>query len=287
MSSAQLVEGSKVLTIARSAGPLLISADIHGHFADFARLREIFLASLARGEDPTWVGVGDWVHGPAGDTSHITDRDGQPLYGYPDESVAILEALFVLMDAHPDRVFSLLGNHEHAHIGGPRTSKFHRDEAAHLEAQLSPTQIENLHARLHRLPLLILVPSCGVVITHGAMSGPLSCAKELETIRYAGANTPNGEALLRATMTHYGYTDGGDERLLNALSEPGRPSYQLLVHGHDRDEEGFAKTGTRAALLCSSFGARRERKAYLWLDLGQRYHGPEDLRDGLELRRLY
>jgi hypothetical protein len=37
----------------------------------------------------------------------------------------------------------------------------------------------------------------------------------------------------------------------------------------------------------TSFGARRDRKAYLWLDLGRRYESLADLREGREVRRLY
>ena len=47
------------------------------------------------------------------------------------------------------------------------------------------------------------------------------------------------------------------------------------------------KTGARALLLCTSFGARHARKAYLWLDLATRYDGPSSLREGHEIRFLW
>jgi hypothetical protein len=59
------------------------------------------------------------------------------------------------------------------------------------------------------------------------------------------------------------------------------------VHGHDRDEEGIDRAGDASLLLCTSFGARRDRKAYLWLDLSRRYGSPDELREGEEIRRLY
>ena len=100
---------------------MLISADVHGNLEDFARLREIFLASCAAGEQPLWISVGDWVHGPAPERDAITDGEGQPLYAYPDETPELLDQYFALMDRYPDQVLSICGNHEHAHIGGMRT----------------------------------------------------------------------------------------------------------------------------------------------------------------------
>jgi hypothetical protein len=40
-------------------------------------------------------------------------------------------------------------------------------------------------------------------------------------------------------------------------------------------------------LLCTSFGARRARKSYLWLDRAQHYGSLAALRDGIELQRLW
>ena len=34
--------------------------------------------------------------------------------------------------------YGVLGNHEHAHVGGPRTAKFHMDEAQVLEDRMGP-----------------------------------------------------------------------------------------------------------------------------------------------------
>ena len=35
---------------------------------------------------------------------------------------------------NPEQVLFVLGNHDYAHLGGPRTRKFHDDEAAFLTA---------------------------------------------------------------------------------------------------------------------------------------------------------
>jgi len=261
---------SAVVVVEPPHGPVLVSADLHGQGDDFRRLRAWWEESRARGEDPVWVSTGDWVHGPnAGEPSPVTDRDGRPLYDYPDESATLVREILALRRAHPTRFVSILGNHEQAHIGGPRTSKFHDDEAAHLEAQLSLDEKEAWRRELRGWPLVVLIPAHGVVVTHGALSPPPGATRaDLDAahapIAAPGTRLPDGAALaiLRSAMVAYGYTDGGDERLLQLLGPP----YRHVVHGHDRDEEGWAPTGARASLLCTSFGARREAKAALWLD---------------------
>jgi hypothetical protein len=277
-------EGPKVVTVRSTRGPVLISADLHGNLADFQRLRELFLASDARGEQPMWISVGDWVHGPADDEDlrEVTDQFGKPLFAYRDETPAILEQLFELMDRFGDRVLSVCGNHEHAHIGGRRTAKFHRDEAAHLEARLTPRAVDELRRRFASWPMVIRIASCGVALTHGA---PIpATVDEFEHVRYAGA--PTSSDLLRAAMARYGFCTDEDVELLARLSEPDC-ELDVLVHGHDREEEGFSPNGRVALLLCTSFGARQARKSYLWLDRGKRYRSLAALREGHELRRLW
>lgn len=272
-----VIEGPKVVTVEQRQGVALISADLHGNHEDFAALRDLFLAAEARGERPIWVSVGDWVHGPSpAGRRDILGNDGVPLFDYQDRTPEILDELFALMDRFPGRVLSLCGNHEHSHIGGPRTSKFHPDEAAALEARLSPVKVAELKRRFASWPILVLLPGCGVVVAHGAP--PAASPADFEAARFAA-----GSDLLASALTRYGFAPGEDLELLHRLGE----GYGVLVHGHDRDEEGFARVGAASVLLCSSFGARRDRKAYLWLDLGVRYSSPDALRDGVELRRLF
>ena len=278
-----LVEGAKVLTIEQPSGVALISADLHGNARDFERLRDLFLAAEERGEQPLWISVGDWVHGPSAEQIRpIEDRFGQPLYAYPDETPRILEELFALMDRFPDRVVSVCGNHEHAHIGGQRTGKFHGDEAAHLEAQLSAAQVGELRRRFASWPMLVRLSPCGVVISHGAPEpAPIAAFEEL---RYAGP-CPRRD-LLHAAMCRYGFNPGEDEALLAALSDERHPC-SLLLHGHDRDEDGFSASGRKAVLLCTSFGAPKAYKTYAWLNLSRSYTSLADLQESGALRRLW
>ncbi|HEY0190444.1 MAG TPA: hypothetical protein VGC42_04930, partial [Kofleriaceae bacterium] len=179
----------------------------------------------------------------------------EPLYAYPDETPALLDGLFALMAQFGDRVLSVCGNHEHAHIGGRRTSKFHRDEAAFLESRLSPAQIAELQQRFASWPLVIRIAACGVAVTHGAPT-PAGVA-DFERARYASGLASSG--VMQSAMTRYGFNAGEDLALLARLSEPGC-ELGLLVHGHDREEDGFCANGDAALLLCTSFGARRARK---------------------------
>jgi hypothetical protein len=105
---------------------------------------------------------------------------------------------------------------------------------------------------------------------------------DLEALRYDGSRDP----VLASTMSWYGYADGSDEALLERMARDGG-RYELVVHGHDREERGYGPSGARGLLLCSSFGATRARKAYLRLDLGRRYRGPSELREGEEIRFLW
>jgi hypothetical protein len=278
-------EGPKVVTVASTCGPVLISADLHGNLADFERLREVFLASDARGEAPLWISVGDWIHGPKDEGTHrdVLDRFGKPLYAYRDETPAILEGLFALMDRFGDRVLSICGNHEHAHIGGRRTRKFHADEAAHLEGRLSPAAVAELRRRFAGWPVVIRIASCGIALTHGAPI-PASVA-EFERARFYPTVGATNHALSSAMM-RYGFCHGEDVELLARLSDPGC-ELTVLIHGHDREEDGYAPSGSAAMLLCTSFGARRARKSYLWLDRARRYPSLASLREGIELRRLW
>jgi len=112
-------------------GTLLVGADLHGNLDDLSRLQSLFLAEPRA----HLLLLGDLVHGPAGWT-----REHDPaLYDYEDRSFEVVQRVHALRQAHPGRVHLVLGNHDHSHVGGEHTSKFHPDEAAHLESASPPT----------------------------------------------------------------------------------------------------------------------------------------------------
>jgi hypothetical protein len=274
-------------------GIALISTDLHGNGEDYRRLRDIFLTRASKTPDVHWVLLGDVVHGPNDEA-----RSSEPsLYDYLDASVALIEDLIELTAAYPRQIHLLLGNHEHAHIGGPRTAKFHPDEAAFLEEGLAPNRIARLRAFFQQAALFAVAP-CGVLLCHGspgaALVGNLSKRVQLEDpssgrvdlTSESRDNSLGQSEVLTTCLTSYGQPAEVSASVLEAVSAIAGLSLHLVIHGHDRDEDGWFTEGGNQ--LCPViFGAPRQKKRYLELDLAARYRSLDQIRDGIELRRLH
>lgn len=260
-------------------GRALVSTDIHSNLGDLFALRRVF---EALGPEARWVILGDVVHGP-----NDAARAAQPeLYGYPDESARIVAEILALERAFPGRVHFVLGNHDHGHVGGPHTRKFWPDEVEHLESTLDPTEREAMRAFFARALLAVVAP-CGVFLSHGSPDDTLERLADLDRVEDLGAvRDPRLLSALQSLLTHYGQPDARSALFLARMSESSSLDLRVVVHGHDRVEGGFFHEGERQVCLCI-FGAPREAKRYLVLDLGARYLRAADLRDGIEIRRLY
>jgi hypothetical protein len=266
-------------------GRVLVTSDLHGNMDDWLELEKIFRDGLARGTLSRWIALGDFVHGPK--PGKRTEWAGEDLYAYPDRSRELVEAVERISREMPDRFVTLIGNHEHAHVGGRRTGRYHPDEAAHLESQMEPAAVERMHALFRSWPLVVQLPACGVVFTHGAP--PDDCCWGPAVIDDAcleGGCPRDSAEFLEGVLWNYGFGPDGGRKFLDALSVDGE-RYDLIVHGHDRDLEGGSANSEHAFVLCTSFGAKRARKAYLTLSLDRRYSGPQDLTEGREIHRLY
>jgi hypothetical protein len=260
-------------------GTLLVATDLQGNLGDFRRLEAHFLAA---GDDAWLVLTGDLVHGPDEETAdHWPDFLGTP---YRDESPALLDAFRGLQARAPGRVHCLLGNHDHGHIGGPATYKFHDDEVAALEARLDEVALQRLKETLADFPLVAVAP-CGVVLLHAAPSANLESPEELEALRLDGyrdmhimdfARVPILGPLLWSRLAK----DHEAERFVRALGG------EVAIYGHDIVREGYAKDGPRQLCVSTSFGCVDEVKTYVQVDLAARYRSVDDFRDGVELRRL-
>ncbi len=263
-------------------GRAMISTDLHGNGEDFRELRRRFLERVEHGEDLHWVLLGDLVHGP-----DERAREDQPeLYDYPDESWEIVEGMIELRERWPQRVHLVLGNHDHGHVGGLRPGKFYEDEALHLESSLSEGQLEAMNALFRSALLLVLAP-CGVALSHGSPDDSLHDPKQLDRISLdIERNSLEDNVTLHALLTAYGQRRDVTERMLVQLSRSVGFDLHLLIHGHDRDLDGwFVENGNQ---LCPViFGALRGSKRYLELNLSARYRDPEDIREDRELLRLY
>ena len=276
---------NKRVVLRQTSGTLLVSSDIHGNLEDFQALARVFEERLAAGESCVWVGLGDWVHGPVKGRSSKRWA-GEELFEYPDRSREIVEHLFELFRRHPGRFHSTLGNHEHAHLGGALTCRFHPDEAVHLEEGMAPENVAQMRDLFRSWPLVIQVPACGVVLSHGAPPDEYLGTRVIDEVVYEGVCPPDSASFLDEVLWSYSFGPRGGRRFLDHLSL-GTERYDLIVHGHDRELDGGAPDGEHGYLLCTGFGAKRARKAYLALELGRHYHGSADLREGIEIRRLH
>lgn len=258
-------------------GHLLVSTDLHGNLEDFRALKSRFESA----PDVIWVQLGDVVHGPDDESR----RERPALYDYPDDSMAIVDGMLALKAAHPDRFHYVLGNHDHGHVGGPHPSKFHDDEVEALERDLSPAKRAAIRA-LFADSLFAVATPCGLLLTHGVPSDELRSLAELDTLSLdVASNTERANELLKDLLTSYGQQPDVVTRMLAQVSLPGE-TFRVLVHGHDRDEAGYYVDGTNCLGLCI-FGAPRENKRALFVDLAATYRSTADLRDGVEIVRLH
>jgi hypothetical protein len=265
-------------------GTLLVSTDIHGNGEDFRRLRAIFDETRARDPDTHWLILGDIVHAP----NERARREAPALYDYDDESGAIVRGVHELVRAHPSHVFFVLGNHDYGHIGGFRTNKFYDDEVSHLESILDDETRGMLRAVCTE-SLIAAVAPCGAFFAHGSPDATLRALSDLD--RIALPRDPKDPDIayhsdvLRTFLTSYGQPRAVTERLLATVSAAGT-EVRMVIHGHDRSEDGWFVEGGNQLCPCI-FGAPREKKRYVRLDLAARYASVDALRDGHEISKLY
>ncbi|MBK7857424.1 MAG: metallophosphoesterase [Archangiaceae bacterium] len=262
-------------------GKLLAATDLQGNLGDFERL----LTHLdAAGPDAWLVLTGDLVHGPDEDTfNHWPDHLGAR---YRDESPRLVEAFIEAQRARPGRVHCLLGNHDHAHIGGPATAKFHDDERAALEARLSPQGRARLKELISSFPL-VAVGRCGAVLLHAAPGAAFDDAAQLDGLKLDGyddwhfsdfiAEVPLLGALLWARAAK----PAQSQRFLSAFGGT------VALYGHDIVREGYDKAGDDQLCFSTSFGLDDKAKVYVELDLAAHYPDVHALREGRELLKLW
>ncbi len=264
-------------------GTLLVSTDLHGNAEDFLRLRQHFEKLLQKDPQSRWLLLGDVVHGP----DEQARQDQPEFYDFPDESYRIVEGIMDLQALHPRQVIYVLGNHDHGHVGGPRPAKFYPDEVHALEEKLDPEQVARLRAFFEEAVLAVAAP-CGLLFCHGVPDDSLRDLCELDRIGLRlDSSDGDGQHVLSCLLRAYGQQASVVERMFLQLDKahPGL-DLRMVIHGHDRDPEGFfVEEGNQICPVI--FGALKEHKRYLVLDLAKRYERPVSLREGKETRRLY
>lgn len=262
-------------------GRALVSTDLHGSWDDFVALRARFEALRASGP-AHWILAGDLVHGPSdGDA-----RSGHALYGYEDASPRLVREVAALVAADPEHVHFVLGNHDHGHVGGPRTAKFHPDEVAALEVRLGAAEKHALCTLFESALLAVALP-CGALVCHGSPDDTLERLADLDTIALEeGRNDPYRARVLASWLRSYGQPESRTARLLEKLSRDLPFPLTFVLHGHDKDERGIFWEGKNQ--VCPVlFGAYREERRAIVLDLTERYPDARALRDGLEVVRVH
>lgn len=266
-------------------GVLLVATDLQGNLGDFRALAAIHRRELEAGRQAWLLLCGDLVHGPP---DELTGDDWPDYLGtaYEDRSA---ELVLEYMDyvRNFDSI-CLLGNHEHAHVGGPMVSKFHLDEAAVLEARLGDDR-ERVRAFLAGLPLVAVAP-CGVVCTHGAPRATEPDLASFERLVYTGfENVPLWRMLEAGTVGALLWARGATEDHARALlaAVHGRDDFGFVAYGHDIVREGHERVDARQICVSTSFGCFDECKTYLRLELDGHYPDVDALRPGHEILPLF
>ncbi|MCA9706556.1 MAG: metallophosphoesterase [Myxococcales bacterium] len=268
-------------------GTLLVSTDLQGNYDDYEALKRIYEREADAGHEPVLLLCGDLVHGPG---EFFADPARWPDYlgtFYRDRSVElILDYAEWREHAH---TVALLGNHEHAHIGGPVVSKFHGDEAAVLDRALDE-HMPLVHDLFRSFPLIAVAP-CGAVFTHGAPRATEPDLESFERIRYDGFDECSVSDMYEqgtlGALLWARYAEPAHARALLAAVHETDGQRGFVAFGHDVVREGYEKVGAEQICVSTSFGCHDRDKTYLRLDLSRRYESVHDLREGEEILRLY
>ena len=250
-----------------SEGRLIMATDLQGNVRDFQAIEKVFEDALQKPGGAILVVTGDLVHGPELNASDWPEHLGSFYHGDSPELIARARAL---SDRHPGRVHFLLGNHEHAHVGGPVVSKFFPDEAERLESLLGNDGTRELRSWIETWPFVAIAPSAGIAMMHAAPHAPIASTRDLERLSLTGETEDPNDLDGRSTMIAllWARTTSSDRArsFLRALDD----RLTVAVYGHDVAHRGYAID--REPLLCvsTSFGCHDGDKLYLSWDLSMR-----------------
>jgi hypothetical protein len=269
-------------------GRLLVCTDLQGNRRDLERMVEVFRDVLDEEPDSHLVFAGDMIHGPS--MPRADWRDWLGVY-YEDDSEGVWRRIAELQRELPGRIHPLLGNHEHAHVGGVRTAKFYNDEAAVLEARMSPDAVEAMREWIRSLPLVV-ASMAGIVVTHAAPAAVVRERTDLDIPDYdlgrgsfaTVAGLLDERPVLGRLLWSRMADDTHARSLLHTLT--GRAD-GLCVFGHDVAPTGWQADGHHQLCVSTSFGVPDERKVYLDLSLDRTWFDVNDLTVGRELRALW
>ena len=241
---------------------------MQGNVEDFDRMASIFESAARDSDGAHLVVTGDLVHGP-----ELTEQQWPDYLGtfYRGDSKTVIEHARVLSARYPGRVHYLLGNHEHAHIGGPVVGKFFPDEAARLEELLGTERTASIRAWLHSWPLVAVAGRARLCLLHGAPQAPITSREDIERVNLealgAGGvlHDPTSRIILGSLLWARSATSERARAFLRALG----PMLSTAIHGHDVVREGFVVEDTTHLCVSSSFGCHDGDKLYVAWELSE------------------
>ncbi len=256
-------------------GTLIVATDLQGNVDDFDRVEAVFERAAAGRGGAVLVVTGDLVHGP-----EIAEAEWPDYLGsyYAGDSKTLLERAHALQQRHPGRVHYLLGNHEHAHVGGPVVAKFFPDEARRLEDLLGVEGTERMRAWLRTWPFVAIAPRAGLLMLHAAPHAKIESADDLEKLPLDGFfDVPLEEMASRGALGALLWARTTSTERANAFLSAIHPDLRVAIFGHDVARAGYAVD--REPLLCvsTSFGCFDGDKLFLEWDLSEVAHSAQDV----------
>ena len=248
-------------------GLLIVATDLQGNLGDYDAIERVFLDHRERREDVFLVVTGDLVHGP-----EIPEEAWPSHLGafYKGNSAEVVRRARALGAKYPEHVHFLLGNHEHAHIGGPVVSKFFPDEAERLEGLMGKVEAAEFREWIRSWPFVAIAPHAGICLTHAAPFAAIESADDLERLPLVVNVEDEIDLEGRATIIALLWARTASSERAHAVLRALHPSLQVAVYGHDVASEGYAID--REPLLCvsSSFGCHDGDKLILVWELDAR-----------------
>lgn len=291
--SISLVEPKRVGKILHlpARGRCIICTDLHGNLPDFQAVTAAFREALDETDgDAYMLFTGDLVHGPVYPSpSRWPEHLGS---FYRDRTEDVIDGYVALTREFPGRVFCLIGNHEHSHIGGPHTRKFHKDpsETEFLEATLGPEKTEEYKALFRTFPISAMMGK-GVLATHGAPRVLRATYDEISQVEYAGYEETGIRQMVTVPILGemFWARNAGPlavRRWLRRMEVNGQRN-RIVVYGHDPVRKGYLREGNEQLCFSTSFGLKNEKKVYLDIDLTREYRTVRQLRYGADILPLY
>ena len=236
---------------------MILCTDLQGNHRDLEQLITVYERAAAEPDGATLLITGDLVHGPEIAEDHWPEYLGSFFHA---DSMRVLLTAEQLATRHPGRVFFLLGNHEHAHIGGPVVSKFFDDEALRLERMMGPERTQRVRDWMLTWPLVAVARKARMLMSHGAPNAPLESAEQLEELRLDPVG-PHGyvDDLLAQLLWARTATPARARAFLSVFD----PDLRVAIYGHDVAREGYAIDCEPLLCISTSFGCHDGDKLYL------------------------